>query len=90
MKNVIALLAICTLFTGCTAKSPVYSWYHPLGGEYLFAYDHDQCVGELSKSGLLPGADINGPFFSCMQSRGYSLIDTDRDVPEFEQAGIFQ
>ena len=90
MKNVTAVLAACALFAGCSAKPPVYSWYHPLGGEYLFAYDHDECVGELAESGLLPGADVNGPFFVCMRSRGYSLIDSARDVPEFEQAGIVQ
>lgn len=88
MKNVIALLAACALFSGCTAKPPVYSWYHPIGGEYLFTYDHDQCVDKLAESGLVPGTDVNGPFFHCMQSRGHSLISAARDVPGLEQAGI--
>lgn len=90
MKHVAAILTVCALFSGCAAQPTVYSWYHPLGGEYLFSYDHDACVSELADSGLQPGADVDGPFFDCMLSRGYSLIDSGREMPEFEQAGITQ
>lgn len=90
MKNVLLVITACLLFSGCSAKPTVYSWYHPLGGEYLFAYDHDQCAGELAQAGLVAGLDADGPFFSCMKSRGYSLVDSERNVPEFEQAGLIQ
>ena len=55
----------------------MFTWYHPLGGEYLFAYDHNQCTAEVEALGMSPGADQNGPFFTCMRDRGYSLIGTD-------------
>ncbi len=56
--------------TGCAQKSPVYAWSHPAGGEYLFAFDTQEC-----------GADTGEAFFTCMQSRGYFLVDPDSGQP---------
>ena len=84
LLTILAVLAV----SGCTAQGPVYSWYHPLGGEYLFAYDHGECVSEMQEMGLSLGNNTDGPFFKCMENRGYSLIGDDVNVPDYEQLGI--
>ena len=66
-----------TLLGACAAHSPDFSWYHPQGGEYLFAYDRDECETVVSEQGLNLGTDIAGPFFQCMHARGYYLVDAN-------------
>ena len=69
-----AIVALASLAgTGCAQKSPVYAWSHPSGGEYLFAFDTQEC-----------GADTDEAFFTCMQSRGYFLVDPDSGQPVAE------
>ena len=74
--------ALSTIFlTGCAVSTPQsFSWYHPQGGEYLFAYDRGQCETHVAEKGLRLTADISGPFFSCMHDRGYYLVDGDQII----------
>ena len=62
---------------GCATPGPIFSWYHPQGGEYLFVYDKDECINVLDVGGLTPGTQVDGPFFQCMIDRGYYLVDGD-------------
>jgi len=48
-----------------------------MGGEYLFSFDQGECQTEVLEQGLVLGTDPAGPFFSCMQSRGYALLSAD-------------
>lgn len=69
------LIVLATALTGCaTAPLPEYSWYHPDGGEYLFAFDASECEAQVVARGLQLGTDTTGPFFSCMEDRGYLLV----------------
>ncbi|MEM9620314.1 MAG: hypothetical protein AAF993_01610 [Pseudomonadota bacterium] len=62
---------------GCTSNAPVFSWYHPAGGEYLFAFDKEACETDMLEQGLTLGVDQHGPFFQCMHQRGYYLVDNN-------------
>jgi len=79
MKSVVnkplaaALLAL--ILGGCAGQNPTFSWYHPQGGEFLFAYDRDECTNVVQAQGLSLGTDMGGPFFQCMHQRGYYLVD---------------
>ena len=90
MKKLVLSALVIGLLGGCSTSGPVYSWYHPLGGEYLFAYDHIECVSELTDLGLTPGTNVDGPFFQCMQNRGYSLVEPAQQVPPYEHLGTIQ
>ncbi len=68
----IVLLSLAT--AACHTQAPEFSWYHPMGGEYLFDFDQNECQTMVSEQGLRLGSDPSGPFFSCMEQRGYSLI----------------
>jgi len=79
--RLIAALAAAMAVGGCASNSPSFSWYHPQGGEFLFAYDRDDCTGQVERQGLVLGTDTRGPFFRCMHERGYYLVN---------EAGIVQ
>ncbi len=76
----IVAVGVLAFLGGCTAGAPEYSWFHPQGGEYLFAYDKDECEAEVISQGTRLGTDLAGPFFTCMHSRGYFLVNGDRIV----------
>jgi hypothetical protein len=57
---------------GCAQQGPVYGWSHPSGGEYLFAFDRDECSGSAASAGKAGDA-----FFDCMKERGYLRVDPD-------------
>ena len=82
MSKLRPIFVVCLLAVlgGCSAAAPEYSWFHPQGGEYLFAYDKDECTAEVAAQGAQLGTDLSGPFFSCMHSRGYFLVNGDRIV----------
>ncbi len=73
MKNAL-LLAFIVGAGACTHQGPVYNWYHPLGGEFLFAFDANECRSAVAELGQQLGVDPSGPFFKCMENRGYSLV----------------
>ncbi len=82
MKQLFSILLITAWLGGCTlnpapgASDPAeFTWYHPQGGEFLFAFDQRQCEDQLVAVGQRLGSDVGGPFFSCMRARGYALID---------------
>jgi len=76
MKYLSVLLCV-TALCGCASQGSVFSWYHPRGGPYLFNFDHNECQVEVAAEGMNPGADPDGPFFLCMQARGYSLVTAE-------------
>ncbi len=82
---VLALLLTCL---GCTQKGPEFSWYHPQGGEYLFAYDEGECAAHIRSQGLALGIDPQGPFFECMRGRGYVLLDDSAGSWLTAEAGV--
>ena len=86
------LLLLVGMMGGCVQQAPVFSWYHPLGGEYLFAYDSNACETDLAEQGVAPGTDLEGPFFQCMHERGYFLVDANGIVqaPANSMAGVEQ
>ena len=73
----VAIVFFSSLLGACASHSTDFSWYHPQGGEYLFAYDRDECEMVVSDQGLSLGTDIKGPFFQCMHARGYYLVDAN-------------
>ena len=77
MKKTFLLAVSLSFLSGCVAQQSSYSWYHPQGGEYLFAYDRDQCESASVEQGLALTSDIESPFFHCMHERGYYLVDGD-------------
>lgn len=74
MKVLFVVLFSLAVSACSSTQAPVYSWFHPQGGEYLFAYDQDECVAELAADGTQLGTDTKGPFFDCMRDRGYRLV----------------
>jgi hypothetical protein len=71
------LFSSLSLLSACTTNAPIFSWYHPLGGEYLFQFDANECRTEVLDKGMNFGTDPDGPFFSCMEVRGYTLVLDD-------------
>ena len=71
---------------GCASAPAEFSWYHPQGGEYLFAYDKTECESSVLAQQQALGFDTNGPFFTCMRERGYALVDDNGvvQVPPIE------
>jgi hypothetical protein len=71
--------------TACTHQAPEYSWSHSASGEYLFAFDTRECreagvsSGDEAKAHQTTGP--NPVFFSCMQDRGYFLVDPATGEP---------
>ena len=82
MLKVIASIAIvlAAVLGGCAQQPPEFSWYHPQGGEYLFAYDRGECENAVLQNGSELGTNLDGPFFQCMHQRGYALVDGDRVI----------
>ena len=83
-----ALLVVAAL-GGCATGGPTYSWYHPQGGEYLFAYDRDDCQAHPQAASSQVSAPQfatdaldapEGPFFDCMHQRGYYLVDSAGEI----------
>ena len=72
-----AIVLTTALLGACAAPGKDFSWYHPQGGEYLFAYDRNACETVVADRGLSLGTDISGPFFQCMHARGYYLVDAN-------------
>ncbi len=73
MKRQLSYLVAAAWLGGCVSQ-PNYSWYHPQGGEYLFAFDQRECENQVTSSGMRLGHNAEGPFFSCMYGRGYALV----------------
>lgn len=80
----VALLAI----SGCASQAPTFSWYHPQGGEYLFSFDAGECTETVAQQGQKLGTDTQGPFFQCMHSRGYYLVDAQGIVQAPEEVAL--
>ena len=90
MKGYLSVILAVGVLAGCQQQTPGFSWYHPQGGEYLFAYDKDQCKASVVAEGLQLGSDLDGPFFTCMLERGYYLVDGAKVLraPAGQTAGI--
>lgn len=80
MKTRLSVVILSVILSGCAAQPADFSWYHPLGGEHLFAYDRNACEAHVTDQGLKLSTDLSGPFFQCMHERGYYLLDGDRIV----------
>jgi hypothetical protein len=81
-------MGLLALLAGCTQQSLEFTWYHPQGGEYLFAFDHDACVQRVRTQGHELGTDRRGPFFQCMRDRGYSLFQRYEGVIPGEESAV--
>lgn len=75
MKSAVITLFLALGLGGCVNAAPEFTWYHPMSGEHLFAFDADECTDRSVAQGLAMTADVKSPFFSCMRQRGYSLVD---------------
>ena len=62
-------------------QAEVFSWYHQLGGEYLFEFDSKACGVALDPA--------SANFFDCMYERGYVLIDDAGNIVS-EPASVAQ
>ncbi len=89
LSKPLAAVLVALVLGGCAAQSPTFSWYHPQGGEYLFAYDRDQCTTAVQEQGLNLGTDLQGPFFQCMHQRGYYLVN-DTGIVQAPEEGLAQ
>ena len=87
MINKILLFLTVGALGGCALKAPVFSWYHPQGGEYLFAFDSDECKAVVAEQGLQLGTDLDAPYFQCMQQRGYYLVGENGVIPATSSKG---
>ena len=76
----VIFVCLAAMLGACSTAAPEFSWFHPQGGEYLFAFDSDECRTEVAAQGTTLGTDTSGPFFSCMHARGYFLVSGDRIV----------
>jgi|GEM_PF-3152671 len=84
--RVIALITVALLaISGCASQAPTFSWYHPMGGEYLFSFDAGECTEAVAQQGQQLGTDTQGPFFQCMHARGYYLVDAQGIVQAPEE-----
>ena len=77
MKVKTLIFVFCLAAGGCSHTSPTFSWYHPMGGEYLFSFDAGECESNVKRQGLSMGTDTQGPFFQCMHNLGYYLVDAN-------------
>ena len=82
MKMKLLIVGAFLMLGGCAAQPASFSWYHPEGGEFLFAYDSNECATTVTAAGRELGSDIDGPFFQCMHARGYYLVDANGIVQE--------
>ncbi len=78
MKILLVSMLGVVFLGGCTHQKAAFTWYHPHGGEYLFAYDRENCTEAVLAQNLSLGTDTDGPFFQCMRKRGYALFVADR------------
>ncbi|XOV82458.1 MAG: hypothetical protein ACFHXK_16555 [bacterium] len=85
MKPFVLILLTLLAISGCASQAPTFSWYHPMGGEYLFSFDAQECTAEVTARGQQLGTDTQGPFFRCMHSRGYYLVDAQGIVQAPEE-----
>lgn len=78
MKRILSLGIAIAWLGGCTSSpngAANFTWYHPQGGEYLFAFDQKQCEIATAGANQRMSVNVQGPFFVCMEQRGYSLVD---------------
>ncbi|MEM1229815.1 MAG: hypothetical protein AAGI15_04700 [Pseudomonadota bacterium] len=78
LRSATFLLVLLAALGGCAsapAPAPEFAWYHPAGGEYLFAYDSQACQEEATARGQADSLDPTSPYFSCMYQLGYLLVD---------------
>lgn len=69
MKRIVFVVLTSAVMNGCAVAGEQYAWSHSSSGDYLFAYDQDQCA-------VLTAGDTSGPeFFGCMRKLGYFLVD---------------
>lgn len=72
-------LPVILSLAACAHQPVEYGWSHLQSGEYLFAFDTRECGEEAGTDGLAPGGAATAmgspAFFSCMQARGYYLVD---------------
>lgn len=85
MKTFSLILVLLLAVAGCASTGPTFSWYHPQGGEFLFSFDANECTSAVSDQGLQLGSNTQGPFFQCMHSRGYYLVDAQGIVQAPEE-----
>jgi hypothetical protein len=82
-----ALSGVVFAGSGCAQQpAPEYAWSHAASGEYLFAFDVDECGAEASRIGTAgssaPVVPTASPaFFACMRERGYYLVDAASGRP---------
>jgi len=79
IKTALIALTLSTL-GACSHQPREYSWSHHDSGEYLFAFDAEDCNGTAGGfSATLPDAqtamNASPVFFDCMQNLGYFLVD---------------
>ena len=86
LAKILLASALAGGLIGCSTTPTEFSWYHPQGGEYLFAYDKGECETVTFAQQDALGYDTDGPFFTCMRQRGYALIDDNGvvQVPPIE------
>lgn len=76
LVKLVAVLFLGTSFvTGCASTGDQYAWSHDMSGDYLFAYDQNQCSDQAAGNTSAP------EFFGCMESLGYYLIDPATGAP---------
>ncbi|MEM7077188.1 MAG: hypothetical protein AAF513_01045 [Pseudomonadota bacterium] len=78
MKRLLVAMAVLLALGGCMTQGEVYTWSHPMGGEYLFAFDKAECEAGVGPTEVAQSSDPSmgpeGPFFTCMLDRGYYLV----------------
>ncbi len=79
-----SLTVLSAWLLGCSAAPLVdFTWYHPQGGEHLFAFDQEQCEAQVLAAGQVMGSNPEGLFFHCMGQRGYLLISDVQMAMQF-------
>jgi hypothetical protein len=88
MRTITLITVAVLAISGCASQAPTFSWYHPQGGEYLFSFDAGECTEAVAQQGQQLGTDTQGPFFQCMHSRGYYLVDAQGIVQAPEEVAL--
>lgn len=81
-QRLIIPLFTALLLGGCVTAPEPFNWYHPMGGEHLFAFDADECTAQSAALGQALTAKTDSPFFVCMRARGYALVDEQGNLLE--------
>jgi hypothetical protein len=85
LRSAVTTLLALVSVSACSHQPAEYFWSNADSGEYLFEFDTRAC-GEFAQHTTAGNRETHGAsespaFFSCMQDRGYVLVDPKSGRP---------